>query len=126
MDKNGFGQPAALGFLANEQAATLKEFFRIFKQSTKDWTVIQTLFVDRDFTQIGVLEHELPGRPVLVCAFHVMKTLKLNISRVRLDKDQKRILLTLFQAVLYARTQESFKDKEAEFIELCPPVLRRY
>ena len=84
MDENGFGQPAALGFMANEQAATLRMFFDMFKERNPTWNEVSAVFVDRDFTQIAVLEEAIPQASVLICAFHDMKTLKLHISRERI------------------------------------------
>ena len=125
MDENGFGQPAAIGFAANEKAVTLRHFFQMFKKVNDDKD-INVFFVDRDYTQLDVLNESWPSVPVLICAFHVMKTLKTNIAKEKLHVTEKQALLTSFKRALYCRTEESFKEKESEFLDQCTAGLREY
>lgn len=48
MDSNCFGQPAALEFLSNEQADTMRCFFEYFKRSNRQWNEASAAFVVRD------------------------------------------------------------------------------
>ena len=98
----------------------------MFKAAHEHWKRVNVFFIDRDFTQIGVLEAEWPAVPLLICAFHVMKTLKFNIAKEKLHVAEKQFLLSLFKRALYSRSVDAFKEKEAEFLDECPFGLREY
>ena len=47
--RNGFGQPAALGFLSNEKADTLRLLFAKFKDVKDARYKVEAIFVDHDY-----------------------------------------------------------------------------
>lgn len=125
-DENGFGQPAACALLQNEKAETLRLFFQFFKANNAHWDNNVTVYVDRDFTQLAVLNEEFPDATVLICAFHAMKAMKFNIAKEKLHVEEKQQLLTAFKQVMYARTCEEAEEKSRVFITKCPPTLAAY
>jgi len=126
MDENGFGQPAALALLRNETAETLLSFFTLFKSVNPRWIGIEVIFVDKDFTQMDQLQAHFASASVLICAFHVMKTLKFHIAKERVSVKEKQELLAAFQRILYARQDDVYIRMEEAFLALASPKLSFY
>lgn len=124
MDANGFRQPAALGLLSSKQTDTLRSFFSTSKGSNLRGNEATVIFVDRDFTQLGVLNEELPNVPALICVFHVMKAL--NIFKEKFVVQVKQERLTLFKRILYSRTEDDYERNETNFVQSCPDSLAEY
>lgn len=51
-----------------------------FKTANPNWTMITTIVIDKDFTEISVLEKEFPEATVYLCQFHVVKWLKQEVQ----------------------------------------------
>ena len=66
------------------------------------WNDINVFFVDRDFIPFDVLNEMWPSKPVLICVFHVINTLKFKIAKGRLLASKKQALWTIFRRVLNA------------------------
>ena len=66
----------------------------MFRHANETWYIAEMIFVDRDFTQKAVLEAIFPKVPIPICAFQVMKTLKLHVSREKLHVKEKQELLS--------------------------------
>ncbi|XP_055355045.1 zinc finger SWIM domain-containing protein 1-like [Paramacrobiotus metropolitanus] len=126
-DENGFGQPVAIGFVDNERADTLGLFFDHVKEFTSAATSkVEAIFVDQDSTQIAVLQERFIDVPLLICAFHAIKTWKFQIAKEQLNVTEKQGLLTAFRGLLYAPQEGMFQEREAIFRQSCTDRLRSY
>ena len=52
-DRNGIGQPVAIGFLSNERDENVSFFFVSVNDVLKDWNKVEAIFVDKDFQFSG-------------------------------------------------------------------------
>ncbi|XP_055353268.1 zinc finger SWIM domain-containing protein 3-like [Paramacrobiotus metropolitanus] len=112
-DANGFGQPVLLAFLANEKRQTLVSMFELLIQTNRDAVQqIRCIFIDKDFTQIGVLKDLFPTSDLLLCCFHALKSFKAKIASEALPVATKTDILHQFKRVMYAYDDEALAVEE--------------
>ncbi|ETM30755.1 hypothetical protein L914_21568 [Phytophthora nicotianae] len=79
------------------------------KANNPAWTRLQCVLVDKDFTELSVLEKAFPGVTILLCQFHVLKYLREEIASADygFSRSQKEQLGGVMSLLFYAKTEQS-------------------
>ena len=88
--------------------AALKSFKESHPSCEEDTKVV---IVDKCFNEISALKEMLPNARILLCQFHALKAVKLELSRkfgFRGEKLQE--LRRLWKQLIYARSEQRYKD----------------
>lgn len=125
-DGYGFGQCAGIAFLENETKQNMSLLINIIKE-LPGVEKVSVVFVDKDLKNIDLL-HDILHVPVLLCQFHVIKSIKtaLGSRQYSLAFQSKQTLLTKFKTLLYASSKTEFDRIEAEFLAACTDKFRAY
>lgn len=128
-DGNGRGQIAGVGLLATEEWDVLEWMLTQFKKDNKNsWTKIKSFMTDKDLTERDVLKQVFPGVSTYICAFHVLKTFKkvVESSDMNLTKNEKMTAMSLLEDLVYAPSEEIYREKYLELNISCPSQLVEY
>lgn len=81
-----------------------------FKEACPKFNSIACIMVDKDFTEIAVLEEEFPGARILLCHFHVVQCLHREVAKTEYNFDgwTKNELKQLSRLLVSASTQSMF------------------
>ncbi|EGZ30231.1 hypothetical protein PHYSODRAFT_295077 [Phytophthora sojae] len=85
-----------------------------FKKNNEEWERVQVIMVDKDLTEIKVLEDEFPRARVLICHFHVLKYFRTVTANAKYGLNQQRqseVLLAV-QDMVYAKDDYTSYDSE--------------
>jgi hypothetical protein len=95
--------------LENERKPTLRLACEQFKEACPSWRSLEVIGIDKDFTEMAVLEEEFPSVRVLLCQFHVVKYLQEEVSKVKyeLTSWSKKQMKQLFSLLVSAPTQKN-------------------
>ena len=116
----GKGEVGQLAFIADEGAEVLKFVFGHFRQLTKRDPA--ALMVDKDFTEIRVLQAVFGKSRILLCGFHVPKWFKGIIATTGIPRERKEELMDSFRQCLYAPTSELFETSQTSFLGVADGV----
>ena len=115
------GEIAQIAFLADEGEEAFAFVFKTFKKSIKKNP--SAFIVDKDFTEIKMLNSVFPDSIVTLCLFHVLKWIKQLVSTARredgsmnVDLEKKDKIMTAFRAIAYAHSSEICSDNLKVFI----------
>ncbi|EGZ19503.1 hypothetical protein PHYSODRAFT_354207 [Phytophthora sojae] len=88
----GRGVPV-LDFLAvDHQAETTEAILEFFKRQNNSWTQIETVVIDKDFTEWKVLLKCFPHAEVLLCQFHVYAYWKKLVKNDSMPRKQSMVM----------------------------------
>ncbi|EEY68313.1 uncharacterized protein PITG_22747 [Phytophthora infestans T30-4] len=116
-DTFGKGQFVQHALLQNERYETLLTATEEFKANNPAWSRLQCVLVDKDFTELSVLEKAFPGVTVLLCQFHVLKYLREEIASADygFSRSQKEQLGGVVSLLVYAKTEAEY-DKRLQYM----------
>ncbi|OWZ23800.1 LOW QUALITY PROTEIN: hypothetical protein PHMEG_0001258 [Phytophthora megakarya] len=77
--------------LENERKETLRMSCTQFKANNPSYDSLAVIIVDKDFTEISVLEEEFPGVRILLCHVHVVKYLQEEVAKEKYNLDKKEM-----------------------------------
>ncbi|KAG6942711.1 hypothetical protein JG688_00017964 [Phytophthora aleatoria] len=80
-DAVGKGQHVQHCLLENERKETLRIARQQFKEGCPAYDSITVIIIDKDVTELAVVENEFPGARALLCHFHVAKYLQEEVSK---------------------------------------------
>lgn len=99
----GRGFPGFDFICLNEQALTMSRILDYFKEKNSGWKHIQSVVIDKDFVEWGVLKDAFPRAKVLLCQFHAIsywkKVMKRPLYRLRVSQCEE--LLVQMMKLLY-------------------------
>lgn len=67
--------------LENESHACMMDAIGAFKKANPCWDKIRVYMVDKDFSEMALLEKAFPSATVLLCWFHVKKYLRAEMAK---------------------------------------------
>jgi zinc finger SWIM domain-containing protein 3 len=76
VDGNGASEIVALWIVSDEGRHTVTEMIKIFKRCNENWSKIRCIMSDKDFGERNFLSEHIPGFPLLICLFYVLKAFK--------------------------------------------------
>ncbi|ETI54652.1 hypothetical protein F442_02536 [Phytophthora nicotianae P10297] len=80
-DAMGKGQHVQHCIVEDERKETLRIACQQFKEGCPSFGSVAVIMIDKDFTELSVLEEEFPGARILLCHFHVVKYLQEEVSK---------------------------------------------
>ena len=100
-------------FVENERAETLETAIVQFKRVNRAWTKTQCIVVDKDFTEIAVLERQFPQARILLCQFHVLDYLHREITKsmYQLSSEVRTRLKASVKRSIYAQNKGQYDDE---------------
>jgi len=105
---------SALAFLSEETAVNFGRAFCCFEHMCSEPPTI--FMVDKDFNEISILREVFPTATNLLCLFHVIKYIKNLVATALTTVESKNDIMTNFKPMMYARTEESYKQKKSSFL----------
>ena len=87
--------------MRRETKDPLEKIIDVFCENN-DTSKINVIMVDKDLTEISVLESKIPDAHIQICSFHVLKYVKTKVSKLHLKQDQKLELIQLLHQILYS------------------------
>ncbi|XP_052123901.1 uncharacterized protein LOC113205304 isoform X1 [Frankliniella occidentalis] len=93
MDGHGDGRAVGYAFIANEKSSTIGEVLSAFKTSITSAVAdrIQTVVVDKDYSEVKAIKLVLPNVNIQLCDFHVSRTFK---STTKAEKPEVKTIIT--------------------------------
>ncbi|ETO73167.1 hypothetical protein F444_10858 [Phytophthora nicotianae P1976] len=102
----GRGFPVVDFICLNEQALTITKVLEYFKDKNPGWNQVQSVVIDKDFVEWGVLKVAFPGAKILLCQFHAItywkKVMKRPVYRLRVSQCEE--LLVRMSKLLYSNS----------------------
>lgn len=89
-------------------------------------THIKCFIVNKDFTQKSIISALFPDSSILLCRFHILKTFRQGISKLKLPENNKDSIRQCPQSMLCANRQEVFEKKLTLFNGIAPESFRKY
>ena len=87
-DQNGSGKPVAYSFRRRETKESLEKIIDIFCDQN-DTSKVNVIMVDKDLTEINLLEENIPHAHIQICSFHVLKYFKSKVAKLNIKQDEK-------------------------------------
>ena len=114
LGEDGMGESEIFAsfLIANKEKETIRRMIEIFKDSTSAWEKTVTLISDKDFTERDVLSKEFPNAKLQICLFHVLRSIRREITtdKMGITSEQRSLCLEIVQKMVYARTEEQYKS----------------
>ena len=102
------GEMAQMSFLSDETEDSYTFAFNATKKIIRRNPAV--LMIDKDFTEIAVIQKLFPSTTILLCWFHVLKFWKTLLSTARVDQDVRAEIMDSLRKLLYSRNQELFTE----------------
>ncbi|CAF1492282.1 unnamed protein product [Adineta steineri] len=83
------------------------EFFYAAMSKNNDLTKTQVVIVDKDLTNIDILQQYFNNAKILLCVFHVLKYLKSQINVLRIPLENRMNIMKNVRRLLYDNDQMS-------------------
>ena len=87
-DQNGSGKPVAYSFRRRETKESLEKIIDIFCDQN-DTSKVNVIMVDKDLTEINLLEENIPHAHIQICSFHMLKYFKSKVAKLNIKQDEK-------------------------------------
>ncbi|ETN18579.1 hypothetical protein, variant 2 [Phytophthora nicotianae INRA-310] len=114
---NGRGISAVDFLCMNQQKETLQAVLRYFKKQNPSWTGVESLTIDKDFTEMAALQVEFPDANIFLCQFHVLRYIRRMLgTRAYFVSFVKRAEVEdLFRSLLYASSRQRYLTRKLVF-----------
>ncbi|KAK1939394.1 Zinc finger SWIM domain-containing protein 3 [Phytophthora citrophthora] len=119
-DAFGKDQFAQRSFVDQETDANMSLAVETFQENNPEWTQVEVIMVDKDLTEIGVLEKIFPKARVLLCRFHVFKWFRQIKTDARFDlsRDVQNELLLRVRQMVYAKSASRYEETRNDLFQL--------
>ncbi|XP_065654656.1 uncharacterized protein LOC136081280 [Hydra vulgaris] len=128
VEPNGESEIAAIFLTASEDCVSLSTMFEIFKEKNINWNKILSVFTDKDMAERECIKHAFPQINLLLCIFHVLRSMSREIttSKMNISEAQRLIALKALQKMTYATTEKEYEMLRDEFHKVMPPSVIKY
>ncbi|KAG3133601.1 hypothetical protein PI126_g19099 [Phytophthora idaei] len=101
---------------------------RAFKHNSPAWTDVKVIVIDKDFTELKLLQEEFPCVSVILFHFHVIDYLKREVCKKgcgfsAFEKMHIKIILTMMVRAEYESLFESYVSALKKLCAGKPPFL---
>ncbi|XP_071855528.1 uncharacterized protein ZSWIM9-like [Apostichopus japonicus] len=110
-DDNGKGASVAYALLANERKESIFFFLNTLLKTNPLVKDLATCFiVDKDFTEINVIESLFSKAQVILCRFHVLKTFRLETTKLKITDDERNTIRSILQSLVYSTSGDKYQE----------------
>lgn len=71
------------------------------------------MLVDKDLKEIASIKSCMPDTSIKICKFHVLQAISWEIRKTPISESERKILISTFRKLVYARTEDAFEEKLA-------------
>jgi transposase-like protein len=105
-----------------EDEATITKMLEIFKSRNERHVDIKVVITDKDMGERKVFKTLFPQVEMQICLFHVLRTFtrEFTIDKMGITLGERTTLLTKAEALTYAKDEEDYIQKYADFVSVCP------
>ena len=115
-DQDSSGKPVAYSFMRRETKECLEKIIDIFCEQN-DTSKANDIMVDKDLTEINLLEEKIPHAHIQICSFHVLKYFKSKVAKLKIKQDEKSKLIQLLREILYSHDEEKYEERHNRLCE---------
>eukprot|EP00118_Oscarella_pearsei_P023727 m.287597 g.287597 ORF g.287597 m.287597 type:complete len:453 (+) comp40703_c0_seq36:596-1954(+) len=110
IDGNGESEIVGLWLVENEERKTLSFALDAFKKHNPQWERIECVMTDKDITERDVIYDKLPGKQLLICLFHTLRTFRREVTQDKLGISQGERLQALetLQKLAYSQSGDEY------------------
>ncbi|KAE9319835.1 hypothetical protein PF008_g18169 [Phytophthora fragariae] len=125
-DAYGKGQFAQHALVDQETDANMELAVEAFQENNKDWAKVAVIMVDKDLTEIGVLEKKFPNARVLLCRFHVLKWFRQirTDDRFALSRVLQNEMLLRIKQMVYSKSASDYEAARDELFDMLEESLK--
>ena len=80
VNSNGQSEIVATFLTTLETEEVITKMVQVFKTHNPKWSQTRVVVSDKDFTEHTVFKKEFPSAFLLICLFHMLRTLKREVS----------------------------------------------
>ena len=96
--------------LTSEDGETISGLLDVFKRHKPAWNKIKTVLSDKDFSERAVYKQHYPHACLQLCLFHVLHTMKHEITVEKITLEQKNVALEIIQKLAYSSNIEEYNE----------------
>ena len=85
-DQDGSRKPVAYSFMRRKTKESLEKIIDIFCEQN-DTSKVNVIMVDKDLTEINLLEEKIPHAHIQICNFHMLKYFKSKVAKLNIKQD---------------------------------------
>ena len=115
-DQDGSGKPVAYCFMRRETKESLERIIDIFCEQN-DTSKVNVIMVDKDLTEINLLEEKIPHAHIQIRRFHMLKYFKSKVAKLNIKQDEKSELIQLLREILYSHDEEKYEERHSRLRE---------
>ena len=121
-DSNGLSEIVFVCLLISKDQESMQWMIDTFKRNNPKWNTIRVVMADKDMGQRGVIKSSLPHASVLICLFHVLRSLRREVSgeNLGITSGERTLALEIFQRMAYASSEEQYESICKELNDVAP------
>ena len=85
-----------------------------FKACNPSYSKTKVIVIDKDFTELSILNEEFPDATVLFCQFHVIKHLYKVVSDADVPKERRDNLRKVLHDIVYSLSLKEYNELRAD------------
>ena len=111
-DGNGESEIVTVWLVVNEDESSIKQMVALFKKYNEYWKKTLVIMTDKDFVERRVFRNKLPHAKLLICLFHVLRSLRREFSseKVGITAAERYMVLEIVQKMAYAATETEYSE----------------
>ncbi|CAF3460435.1 unnamed protein product [Rotaria sp. Silwood2] len=107
------GVPVAYCLMTTGNKDNLHFFYSAICEDN-DITQTQVIMVDKDLTNLDILQEHFPQARILLCIFHVLKYLKIRVHELKISLTNRMNIMKNIRKLLYDNNMSAIYLKEIE------------
>lgn len=119
-DAHGASRIAGAGFLATQEADTLRFFFKTFREEHEEACQrTRSIMTDKDLNERSVIREFFPNIPMYLCLFHTCRTFTYEITKSHLGvtKNEKDKAVEQLRKLAVATSEADYQKTYQQFCE---------
>ncbi|KAK6181805.1 hypothetical protein SNE40_009589 [Patella caerulea] len=107
---------------------TISMLVNKFKERNPDWKDIIVIMADKDMVERDVLTEKMPGADIQICLFHVMRSLRREVStdKLGISAGERDMSLEFLTKIAHACSEEEYQGFYDEFTNSVPRCVMEY
>ena len=120
MIEDGYGHRQTVFYAATteESSQHLSSIVKAFEDCNPSYMNTKVIVIDKDFTELSILQEEFPDATVLFCQFHVIKHLYKVVSDADVPKERRDNLRKVLHDIVYSQSLEEYDALRADIKKL--------